>query len=318
MLPSAPIKEAARQLGFDLVGVCAAGPAESHAAYLDWLSRGFAGGMAYMARHAELRRNPDSLLPGVRSIVAVGLNYYQPTQTRPGYPKIARYALGRDYHKVIRGKLRKLQTTLGSGQHRICVDSAPILEREFAHRAGLGWFGKNTLLIDSRRGSWFLIGLMLTTLEIEPDEPAIGGCGTCGACIEACPTGAIVQVGDHWGVDGTSCISYLTIEKPEEADERIGEWTFGCDICQEVCPFNRPRLAQPLRAQDTLEPDFLKRTALLQIPLGEVSRLDHEEWDGLTTGSPIRRAGLAGLKRNASLNLSRSRACESKATRQDP
>jgi epoxyqueuosine reductase len=304
VVPSGPIKEAALKLGFDLVGVCPASVAKSHDFYLAWLEQGFAGSMDYLGRRAALKESPESLLAGAKSVIAVGLNYYQAIAPRDGFARIARYALGRDYHKVMRSKLKKLAACLGTtAVHRICVDSAPVLEREFAQRAGLGWFGKNTMLIDSRRGSWFLIGLLLTTLEIEPDEPAVGGCGSCTACIDACPTGAIVPIGDRWAVDARTCISYLTIEAPEEADSRVGEWTFGCDVCQEVCPFNQPRASQPLRATVTNEPDFLNRTGLASLPLADISHLEHAEWNRITEGSPIRRAGLQGLQRVAKLNL---------------
>lgn len=303
MVPSGPIKATATGLGFDLVGVCAATPAQTSEAYREWLALGFAGSMDYLRRHAPLKESPEHLLPGVRSVIAVGLNYNQPNPPRSGFPRVARYALGRDYHKVLRAKLRRLADALPDAGHRICVDSAPILEREYAQRAGLGWFGKNTMLIDSKRGSWFLIGLLLTTLEVEPDEPAVGGCGTCSACIEACPTGAIVNANGRWMVDARRCISYLTIEAPLEADDRVGDWTFGCDVCQEVCPFNQPRDSQPLRAKATSEPDFLKRTDLLHLPLAEVAQLEAAPWSRLTAGSPIRRAGHEGLRRIAKLNL---------------
>jgi epoxyqueuosine reductase len=184
------------------------------------------------------------------------------------------------------------------------------LEREYAHRAGLGWFGKNTMLIDSRSGSWFVIGLLLTTLDIEPDLPAQGGCGTCRACIDACPTGAIVwlEQGGRWAVDARRCISYLTIEAPAEADARIGDWTFGCDVCQEVCPFNARRGSQPLRARPTSEPDFLRHSPVPGMPLEQIERLTPEEWDAATQGSPIRRAGYDGLRRVARINRGNSDA----------
>lgn len=308
MVESGPIIDHARELGFELAGVCDASLPRSIDAYRDWLGRGMAGEMNYLVRHADLRADPASLLVGVKSIIAVGLPYGQPALKRPGYPRIARYALGRDYHKVIRGKLRRLQARLATDHpeagFRICVDSAPILEREFAQRAGLGWFGKNTMLIDSRRGSWFLIGLLLTTLEIDPSQPAEGGCGTCSACIDACPTGAIVwlESGSRWAVDARTCISYLTIENPAAADARIGDWTFGCDVCQEVCPFNAPRESQPIRARDTVERDFLAHRPIVGLTLEQIARLSPAEWDGATQGSPIRRSGYEGLRRVISIN----------------
>ena len=298
-------RDVCRELGFDLVGVSPVQNSVSIHAYRRWLDAGFAGSMDYLHRHADLRGNPAGLLPGAQSVIAVGLNYYQNVEHLPEQTRVARYALGRDYHKVIRSKLRKLVRALEAergGKHRICVDSAPLPEREIAHRAGLGWFGKNTMLINSKRGSWFLLGFVISTLEIEPDKPALGGCGTCSACIDACSTGAIVELDGRWQVDARSCISYLTIEHPEEADERVGHWTFGCDICQEVCPFNQPRNSQPLRAQVTDEPDFLTRTALVDVPLARVLTLTRDEWEKATQGSPIRRAGFNGLRRVAEIN----------------
>lgn len=288
-------------MGFDLVGICDPAPPWSISHFLSWLEAGFAGTMNYLPRSVPIRSDPAHLLPEVRSIVAVGLNYFQPLANDPGYPKIARYALGRDYHKVLKSKLRKLSTSLG-GRTKICVDSAPILEREYAQRAGLGWYGKNTCLINTERGSWFFIGLLLTDLELERDTPAAGGCGTCKACIDACPTGAIVQLDGRWQVDSRRCISYLTIEHRGEIDsELVDDWTFGCDVCQEVCPFNKPRPHHSLRATETSEPDFLARRSWP--PLSELAEISREDWDRLTAGSAVRRAGWEGLKRNAEIGL---------------
>ncbi len=305
---SETVKRSAQELGFDLVGICDAGPALSWEAYRAWLERGSHGTMAYLARHLEPKRGAESLLPGAKSVIAVGLNYHQPNPHRASHPHIASYALGRDYHKVLRGKLRKLQGELAqlrsNATFRICVDSAPVLEREYAHRAGLGWFGKSTMLINSRRGSWFVIGLLLTDLEIEEDEPATGGCGTCTACIDACPTGCIVFADERWQVDARNCVSYLTIEHKgpisEGLRQKLGSWTFGCDVCQEVCPFNQPRANQPDRANSTTVPDFLRTRDWPG--LKEVNLLTPEEWDRLTQGSPVRRATLQGFQRNAAVN----------------
>lgn len=306
---SARVKQRALEIGFTTSGICEALPAPHYGFYRQWLAGGMHGGMGYLVRQLPLRASPQQLLPEVRSIVAVTLNYNQPLSHRPGEPKIARYALGRDYHKVLRRKLHKLAAWIKAeypdSVNRACVDSAPILEREYAQLAGLGWFGKNTCLIDSKRGSWFFIGLLLTSVAFVPDAPAVGGCGSCRKCIDACPTGAIVFRGDRWQVDSRLCISYLTIEHrgsiPVELHEGIGDWTFGCDVCQEVCPFNEPRESQPLRATPTTEPDFLKlRTWPSLKALVQVSA---EDWNKLTPGSPVRRAGLEGLKRNAAINL---------------
>jgi len=265
--------------------------------------------MDYLRRHLDAKRDPRSLLPSCQSIIAVGLNYNQPNPISANRPRIARYALGRDYHKVIRGKLKRLGEWLGQEhanvEQRICVDSAPLMERDFALLTGLGWYGKNTMLINSQRGSWFLLGFLLTNLSIDSDTPAIGNCGKCRACIDACPTGAIVHEDGRWQVDARRCISYLTIEHRGEIEgglqARMGGWTFGCDICQEVCPFNRPRPSQPLRAVQTQEKDFL---AVREWPgLQQLRVIEQQDWDRLTQGSPVRRAGIEGLRRNASVNL---------------
>ena len=252
-----------------------------------------------------MKRHPASLLPGCQSVIAVSLNYNQSNSAAPGHPKIARYALGRDYHKVIHSKLARLseavsETAPGSTS-RACVDSAPIFERDFANLAGLGWFGKNTCLIDSKRGSWFFIGILLTTAELEPDKPAIGACGTCRACIDACPTGAIVFTDGRWQVDSRQCISYQTIEHPGPLTQKLHGWTFGCDVCQEVCPFNKPRESQPLRAKPTREHDFLSRRTWPS--LTELAQISGPDWDRISPGSPMRRAGLEGIRRNAQRNL---------------
>ncbi len=308
MLKAEDIRQAATGLGFQTLGVCPADPPTTLATLDHWLGAGFHGEMAYMQRQREARASLDSVLPGAVSVIVVSLNYYQSVEHRPGQPRIARYALGRDYHKLLRRKLTTLAKRLGEAHpqnsFRACVDSAPILEREYANRAGIGWFGKNTLLIDSKRGSWFFIGSLLTDLPIEPDKPAQGGCGSCSACIDACPTGAIVHTGGTWQVDARQCLSYLTIEKrggfTAQESAKIGDWTFGCDVCQEVCPFNHPRQNNPLRSLPTTEPGFLPRD---WPGLDQLAQITHDEWDTLTRGSPIRRAGHAGIVRNARANL---------------
>jgi epoxyqueuosine reductase len=299
------LKAYASELGFDLAGVCAPVPAPHLAEYRSWLDKGYHGTMDYLLAQVPLKQEPSRLLPGVQSVIAVVLNYYQPLELVDGEPRIARYALGRDYHKVIRSKLRRLSAWIAEqypdSQSRACVDSAPIFERDYAHLAGLGWFGKNTMLINSHRGSWFFIGLLLTTVEFERDKPAIGGCGTCRRCVEACPTGAIVFEEDRWQVDARRCISYLTIEHEGQIDYDTAGWTFGCDVCQEVCPFNEVRASQPLRSRVTTEPDFLARRSWPS--LIQLRQIEEPEWDELTQGSPVRRTGIEGLRRNAELNL---------------
>lgn len=295
-ISSQTIKARALELGFSTVGVAPALPVpEALATYRKWLENGFDADMTYLSKHESLKQSPTNLLEGCQSVIAVSLNYYQEPEERDG--KIARYALGRDYHKVLRSKLSRLAKSIEQdfpeSLNRACVDSAPILDRAYASIAGLGWFGKNTMLIDSKRGSWFFIGLLLTTVPFDLDEPSVGGCGNCRKCIDACPTGAIKLLGDRYQVDSKSCISYQTIENKGDLTVDTDGWLFGCDVCQEVCPFNQPRLSQPLRANLTSESDFL-------LPLAaRVRSVQNEaEWDLATKGSPIRRAGYDGWVRN--------------------
>lgn len=304
------LKDHCHAAGFELVGVTHAGNPESWPYFAEWLATGRAGEMHYLHRSLEFRQSVEAVLPGAKSVVMVGLNYAPPAYEILDNPRIARYARGRDYHRVIRRRLRPVADWIEQrygGKTRIATDSAPLLERDLAHRAGLGWFGKNTMLINSHRGSWFLIGCLLTTVEFTPDEPATGGCGTCTRCIEACPTGAIIHADGRWQVDARACISYLTIELrgdlPPEADTH--GWTFGCDVCQEVCPFNHPRPHQPLRARPTAVPEMKERRPW---PTNaELADIGIREWDQLTRGSAVRRAGYEGLKRNARLALGRER-----------
>ena len=300
------LRKAAESLGFSSFGVCEAFPAP-HLAFFDaWIAREHHASMGWLAASRPFREHVESLLPGVRSVVAVTLDYNQPNPVREGYPRIAKYALSRDYHKILRAKLKKLASTIEAEGYacRPCVDSAPVFERDYARLAGLGWFGKNTLLIDSRRGSFFFIGLLLTTLTLEPDAPADGGCGTCTRCIDACPTGAIVFRDGRWSIDSRRCVSYLTIEHegpiPDDLARGMGSWTFGCDVCQDVCPFNQERLSQPARGARATEPDLLARREWPS--LEAIETLSDSEWDLLTRGSPVRRAGLEGLRRNARIN----------------
>ena len=294
------LKQYARALGFDLVGIAPVQPLPHAESFLHWLTQGYAGTMAYLQRTAHLRLNPAALLPNARSAVVVGLNY-TPTDLPDTDYRIARYALGDDYHRVLRQKLETLlsaiQALAPEAQGRVCVDSAPVLERDLAWLAGLGWYGKNTCLINTHRGSYFLIGVLLLTLALEYDTPATGGCGTCRLCLDACPTGALTA---PYTLDARKCLSYLTIERresiPEEYRAPIGEWLFGCDICQEVCPFNRPRAHQPLRAQPTQEPRFQPRP----LPrLHEILTMDEAQFAKRFYGSAIARAKWRGLVRNA-------------------
>jgi epoxyqueuosine reductase len=294
------IKDYARALGFELVGIAPAQPPPHAESFLHWLAQGYAGAMEYLERTAHLRINPAELLPDARSAVVVGLNYAPAELPETDY-RIARYALGDDYHQVIRAKLETLlsaiQAVAPDVWGRICVDSAPVLERDLAWLAGLGWYGKNTCLINTQRGSYFFLGVLLLTLELEYDTPAEGGCGTCRLCLDACPTGALTE---PYTLDARKCISYLTIELrdsiPESYRAPMGEWLFGCDICQEVCPFNRPRAHQPLRAQPTQEPRLKPRP----LPrLHDILTMDESQFADRFRSSAIKRAKWRGLIRNA-------------------
>lgn len=304
------IRSLASSAGFDLVGICSAVEPFSGAPFNDfWLSEGHHAGMDYLVRQAELRRSLENVMPGARSAIVVGLNYAQPNPHRKGFPRIARYALGRDYHRVMRRRLsgiaRQLQVAQPQATFRACVDSVPVFERELANRAGIGWFGKNTMIINSQRGSWFLLGVLLTDLELATDQPAVGGCGTCRTCIEACPTGAIVQEEGVWQIDSNRCVSYWTIEHkgeiPRELSSRFQDWTFGCDICQEVCPFNTERESQPLRAATTQDRDFLAKEG--EPRLVDILSMTQDDFALWTEGRAIRRAGLEGWRRNAQISL---------------
>src|SRR5438067_2777624 len=274
------IKDHARAVGFALVGIARAAEADGFERLQEWLERGYAGEMAYMGRHADARRHPAAVLPEVRSVVMVGMEYGASRERQrpegssqetppvadapgsPGHGKIARYAAGPDYHDVLRDRLNRLlawvQQQVPGCRGRGVVDTAPLLERDFARRAGLGWIGKNTMLINKHRGSYFFLGALLLDVELTPDEPHTAShCGTCTACLDACPTGAFT--GPGW-LDARRCISYLTIElrtpMPEELRRGVGDWVFGCDVCQEVCPWNRkapPGSVPALQARPELE-----------------------------------------------------------------
>jgi epoxyqueuosine reductase len=302
------IKDRASALGFELAGIAAAGPADSFDRLQHWLARGFAGAMDYMGRHKEARRHPAGVLPAVRSVLMVGMSYapetdephHNPEGERAG--KIARYARGDDYHDVLRAKLNQLfawvQGEVPGTQGRGVVDTAPLLERDFARRAGLGWFGKNTMLINKTLGSYFLLGALLLDLELKPDAPfAHDHCGTCTACLDACPTQAFPAPGL---LDARRCISYLTIELresiPAHLREPMGDWVFGCDICQEVCPWNRK--APPGR-QPALQP----RADLEALDLVELMSLSEEDFRRRFKGTALYRSKRRGLLRNAAIAL---------------
>jgi epoxyqueuosine reductase len=307
----ARLKQQAHELGFELVGIAAATPADGFDRMRNWLDQGFAGQMDYMHRQAEARRHPSSILAEVRSIVMVGLNYKplekgeSESKNGPGTGRVARYARGEDYHDVLRHRLNRLLAWL---QHqapgcrgRGIVDTAPLLERDFARRAGLGWFGKNTMLLNKKLGSYFFLGALLLDLELQPDNTGeTDHCGTCTACLDTCPTGAFV--GPNL-LDARRCISYLTIELKGAIDtrlrEQIGDWVFGCDICQEVCPWNR-------KAPASKEPAFKPRPDLEPLDLIEVLSLSETEFGRRFQGTALTRAKRHGLLRNAAIALGNS------------
>lgn len=336
---SEQIKAQARALGFDLVGITPVRASDHAAFYRRWLEEGRHGEMAYLARAdaVEHRLDPRRAWPTLRSAVVVGQNYFPEDPIGPAHAMarghgedgaktgttrpddrgvdpsrgiIARYARGRDYHKVLKKKLLALLHWIEGevGRElpaaRAYVDTGPVLERELARRAGLGWFGRNTMLIHPRRGSYFFLGSLLLELELEPDAPfEEDRCGTCSACVDACPTGALLGRDADGApvIDATRCISYLTIEHrgpiPRELRPRIGNRIYGCDICQEVCPFSRKF------SKLTTEPDFMPRPAMIRPSLTKLMQMSPEEWDTFSRGSAVRRAGRSGFLRNVAVAL---------------
>ena len=291
-------------LGFDLAGIAELGPAETAAAFEEWISAGNAGTMGYLARGAEKRRDTRRPLPGTTHALVVALDYGGREPSGP----VARYARGDDYHDVMEAKLRELHARLERDVGRAIagkpyVDTGPILERDLARRAGLGWFGKNTNLLNPSLGSFFFLGALVLDVALVPDAPfAADRCGTCTRCLDACPTGAIVA---PRRLDATKCISYLTIELkdeiPVELRAQIGELVYGCDICQEVCPWN-VQFARALKV-----PEFAPRPVLASNDARAIARallaMTQTEFSAAFKGSPMKRARLRGLKRNAAVAL---------------
>jgi epoxyqueuosine reductase len=302
------IREMARACGFELAGVARASPAPDFERYVNWAAAGFAGEMGYLQDHrAALREDARSLLPSARSVICVGRIYNTPLPYSTEFHEnerawIARYAWGDDYHDVMRRGLEQLDGMLreraGPYESRICVDTAPLLERSYARAAGLGWIGKNTCLINQRQGSWFFLGELLTSLAIEPDAPPPERCGSCTRCIDACPTTAIVLTEDGFALDSRRCISYFTIELraaiPQERRADMGAHVFGCDICQDVCPWNR-------RAAVTKEAAFAPREFAPR--LEKLADLSQDEFRTMFRGSPVTRAKYAGFLRNVAVAM---------------
>jgi len=297
------IKAQAFGLGFDLVGITALGPVDSSAAFDEWLSRGYAGDMQYMPRNAEKRRDTRVPFPGATSAIVVALNY---GGTSPS-GAIARYARGNDYHEVMWEKLNALHDWIEerSGRYipgKAYVDTGPILERDLARKAGLGWFGKNTNLINPRLGSCFFIGSLLVELDLVADEPFDADrCGSCTRCLEACPTQALVAPGV---LDSTRCISYLTIEAkgeiPVEFRESLGSLVYGCDICQDVCPYNQ-KFSRPVTEMALAPRKEMESPSLLSL-MGMAT----DGWLEFSRKSPVRRAKRRGFLRNVAVALGNS------------
>ena len=294
---SALIKAKAHELGFLACGVAKADHLVEEAPRLEqWLKAGKHGRMNYMADHCDMRLDPRKLVPGAKSVISLAYNYCTPTkQLDPEAPKLSTYAYGRDYHKVVKQRLKPLVEHItdrfGAVELRTFVDSAPVLEKAWAQRAGVGWQGKHTNVIRQGAGSFFFLCEIILDLELEPDAPATDHCGTCRRCIDACPTEAITP----YGVDGSRCISYLTIELkeaiPAELAGKMEGWAFGCDICQQVCPWNRFSVPHN-------EPQFLPRSELMGLTADEWHGITEVVFDRLFEGSAVKRTKYSGLKRN--------------------
>ena len=284
--------------GFDLVGVTDPEvPEYARESFIRWLEEGMHADMEYMERWRDRRLNMKLLWEDVRSVVVVAKSYYTPWKVPSEY-RIARYAWGKDYHRVMKKKLirvgKRLRGEMGI-EFRAYVDTGPILEKVFGQKAGLGWQGRNSLLINPRMGSYFFLGVLLLDVELEYDSPfAHDFCGKCNRCVQACPTGAIR--GDRL-VDARKCISYWTIEYrgeeiPDEIAEKMDSWLFGCDICQEVCPWNS-------KARPTDWREFQPREEIFQLNIYDIARMSEEEWKAFSRASAIKRARLDGIRRNA-------------------
>jgi epoxyqueuosine reductase len=348
-MTSAEVRRLAHECGFELAGVAAAAPNADAERYQDWAQRGLPGAMAYLTdRRAEVRNDPRNLLPSASSIICVGKLYNSPqphstefTDNELGW--ISRYAWGDDYHAVLRRGLEELAGRMRNRvdfEYRVCVDTAPLLERSYARDAGLGWIGRNTCLINQYAGSWFFLGELIVSLPLEPDRPAANRCGTCTRCIDACPTRAIVPRADgSFELDARSCISYLTIElkgaMPEELRAGVGSHVFGCDICQDVCPWNRreavsleaafqPRLGSLVAHGSacrvgfpadtrTPEPHVAKNGDAARVDacatnLARLAALTEDEFCTMFRDSPVARTKYTGFLRNVAIAMGNSRS----------
>jgi epoxyqueuosine reductase len=308
------VKQAAREAGFELAGIAPVRDFAELERFPKWIAAGYAGEMKYMeARddHGDLKRaNLQTVAPWARSVIVCAINYntahpYSTEVQNPEHGWISRYAWSRDdYHEAVMRRLRlveeKLALTTPALQTRCYVDTGPLVERVYAKYAGIGWTGKNTCILNQKMGSWLFLGVILTSIELTPDLPAPDRCGTCTRCIDACPTEALIA---PYQLDSNRCISYLTIEKrgsiPEDLREGMGRHVFGCDICQDVCPWNR-------KAPATTLPEFQPREGLVNPALEWLAELTAEEFREKFRGSPIRRAKRTGLRKNAVVAMANS------------
>ncbi|MBP7937698.1 MAG: tRNA epoxyqueuosine(34) reductase QueG [Phycisphaerae bacterium] len=304
------VLDLALHAGFDLAAIAPVEPIRRAQYYTEWLEAGRHGEMEYLRRTRDVRVNAARLLDGARAVIVLADNYWPKASPHPGSRdtgeprgRIARYAWGRDYHRVMRKKLDRLAEAMRATiadpfQIRCCVDTAPIIEREAAAAAGLGWIGKNTLVVHPRLGSFFFLGAVVTTLDLEPGQPMADHCGTCRRCLDACPTGALTA---PYQMDARRCISYLTIEHrsdiPGDLAARMGDWVYGCDICQEVCPHNRSIPATREPAYEVQDPDALPPWPIL----AEVAGWSEAQRQLRLAGSAMKRASLAMWHRNAAL-----------------
>jgi len=293
------IRSFVKELGFEFCGIARAQQLDEDARRLEqWLNKGLHGNMQYMENYFDLRIDPTKLVPGARSVITVLMNYFPQQTQQEGTPNISKYAWGKDYHEVIKKKLHTLLALInehiGEVQGRGFVDSAPVLERSWAHKSGLGWIGKNGNLINKQQGSFFFIATLIVDLELEYDDPiAKDYCGSCRKCIDACPTGAITE---GKVINGSQCISYYTIELkdlllPDDKKGQFADWMFGCDVCQDVCPWNR--FAKP-----TSEAGFKPIPEILNFTTKEWESLTEEAFKEIFRHSPLKRAKFQGIQRN--------------------
>ncbi len=304
---SALIKEHAALLGFDACGIASAtATVDPGNRYEQWIQRNCHADMRWLATTADVRRDIRNKMPSARSVVVVARNYYsERPETPAAHGRISRYTWGRDYHRVLDKPLKRLGAFIRNLRPAVktyfSIDTGPVLERAWAARAGIGWIGKNGMVVNPGMGSWFFLAVIATNLELTHDTPLANRCGTCRKCIDACPTGAIVEPAI---VDARRCIAYHTVENrgeiPVELHPLFGDWMFGCDVCQEACPWNR-------FARETSEPDFLPRDGLASVSPGEVLKMDEPAFAKRFAGTPVTRVKLQGLKRNAEIVATNNR-----------